>query len=116
MVLVGGAVGVVMGPGVGWGSHWPLCNGEFLPTTPQTQTVIEFAHRVTSGLSLVLVTILLIWCWRRTAKGDRPRHSAVAAAVLLFNEAFLGALLVLVDHVGGLDRSATHALFLCLHF
>ncbi len=104
------------GSGAGCGSHWPLCNGEFLPTTPQTQTVIEFTHRVTSGLSLVLVAILLIWCWRRTAKGDWPRYSAVAAAVLLFNEALLGALLVLFDHVGGLDRSATHALFLCLHF
>jgi heme A synthase len=36
--------------------------------------------------------------------------------VLLFNEALLGALLVLVDHLGGLDRSTAHALFLCLHF
>src|SRR5882724_12533698 len=115
-VIVWGAYVRATGSGAGCGNHWPLCNGEFLPTTPQTQTVIEFTHRVTSGLSLVLVAILLIWCWRRTAKGDRPRHSAVAAAVLLFNEAFLGALLVLVDHVGGLDRSATHALFLCLHF
>jgi heme a synthase len=116
IVIVWGAYVRATGSGAGCGSHWPLCNGEFLPTTPQTQTVIEFSHRVTSGLSLVFVTILLIWCWRRTAKGDWPRYSAVAAAVLLFDEAFLGALLVLSDHVGGLDRSATHALFLCLHF
>jgi heme a synthase len=115
-VIVWGAYVRATGSGKGCGSHWPLCNGEFHPTTPQTQTVIEFTHRVTSGLSLVLVGILLIWCWRRTAKGDWPRYSAVAAAVLLCNEALLGALLVLVDHVGGLDRSATHALFLCLHF
>src|SRR6266705_5886660 len=115
-VIVWGAYVRATGSGAGCGSHWPLCNGEFLPTTPQTQTVIEFAHRVTSGLSLVLVAILLIWCWRRTAKGDWPRYSAVAAAVLLLNEALLGALLILLDHVGGLDRSATHALFLCLHF
>jgi heme a synthase len=115
-VIVWGAYVRATGSGAGCGSHWPLCNGEFLPATPQTQTVIEFTHRVTSGLSLVLVAILLIWCWRSTAKGDWPRYSAVAAAVLLFNEAFLGALLVLLDHVGGLDRSATHALFLCLHF
>jgi cytochrome c oxidase assembly protein subunit 15 len=80
------------------------------------KTAIEFAHRVTSGVSLVLVAILLIWCWRRTAKSDWPRASSVAAAVLLFNEALLGALLVSVDHVGGLDRSTTHAFFLCLHF
>jgi len=115
-VIVWGAYVRTTGSGAGCGNHWPLCNGEFLPTTPQTQTVIEFTHRVTSGLSLVFVAILLIWCWRRTRKGDSPRYSAVAAAVLLFNEALLGALLVLVDRVGGLDRSATHALFLCLHF
>jgi heme a synthase len=115
-VIVWGAYVRATRSGAGCGSHWPLCNGQFLPTTPQTQTVIEFTHRVTSGLSLLLAAILLIWCWRRTAKGDWPRYSAVAAAVLLFNEALLGALLVLFDHVGGLDRSASHALFLCLHF
>jgi heme a synthase len=115
-VIVWGAYVRATGSGAGCGSHWPLCNGEFLPTTLQTPTVIEFTHRVTSALSLVLVVILLIWCWRSTAKGDCPRYSAVAAAALLFNEAFLGALLVLLDHVAGLDRSATHALFLCLHF
>ncbi len=115
-VIVWGAYVRATGSGAGCGSHWPLCNSEFLPTTTQTQTVIEFTHRVTSGLSLVLVTILLILCWRRTAKGDWPRYSAVTAAVLLFNEALLGALLVLVDHLGGLDRSTAHALFLCLHF
>src|SRR6266581_2077829 len=115
-VIVWGAYVHATGSGAGCGSHWPLCNGEFLPTTPQTQTVIEFTHRVTSGLSLVLVAILLIWCWRRTAKGDWPRYSAVAAAMLLFNEAILGALLVLFDHLGGLDRSTAHALFSCLHF
>ena len=115
-VVVWGAYVRATGSGAGCGSRWPLCNGQFLPTTPRTQTVIEFTHRVTSGLSLVLVAILLMWCWRRTARGDWPRHSAVAAAVLLLNEALLGALLVLFDHAGGLDRSTTHALFSCLHF
>jgi len=115
-VIVWGAYVRATGSGAGCGSHWPLCNGEFLPTTPQTQTAIEFTHRVTSGGSLVLVAMLLIWCWRRTTKGDWPRYSVVAAAVLLCNEALLGALLVLFDHLGGFDRSTTHALVLCLHF
>jgi heme a synthase len=115
-VIVWGAYVRATGSGAGCGSHWPLCKGEFLPTILQTQTMIEFTHRVTSGVSLVLVATLLIWCWRRTAKGDWQRRSAVAAAVLLFNEALLGALLVLVGHLGGLDRPTTHALFLCLHF
>jgi heme a synthase len=58
---------------------------------------------------------LLVWSWRRTAKGEWPRYSAVAAAVLLFNEAILGAMLVVFEHVG-MDRSASRAVFLSLHF
>src|SRR2546425_11989406 len=52
IVIVWGAYVRATGSGAGCGSHWPLCNGEFLPTTLQTQTVIEFTHRVTSGVSL----------------------------------------------------------------
>jgi heme a synthase len=115
-VILWGAYVRATGSGAGCGSHWPLCNGEVLPATSQIQTAIEFTHRVTSGLSLVLMGILLLWCLRRTAKGDWPRYSAIAATVLLLNEAFLGALLVLLDHIGSLDRSAIHAFFLCLHF
>jgi heme a synthase len=116
IVIVWGAYVRATGSGAGCGRHWPLCNGEFLPTTHHTQTVIEFTHRVTSALSLVFVAILLIWCWRRNTKSHWPRYSAVAAAALLVNEALLGALLVLSDHVAGLHQSATHACFLCLHF
>ena len=103
------------GSGAGCGSRWPLCNGEIPPATTQSQTLIEFMARVTSALSLVIVSFLVVWCWRRTSKGDWPRYSAVCGLLLLLNEALLAALLVLFDHVG-LDRSAAHALFLCLHF
>src|SRR5260370_34132353 len=82
-VIVWGAYVRATGSGAGCGSHWPLCNSDFLPTTPQTQTVIEFTHRVTSGVSLGLVALLLIWCWRRTTKGDWPRWSSATAPVPL---------------------------------
>jgi len=115
-VILWGAYVRATGSGAGCGSHWPLCNGAILPATTRIQTVIEFTHRVTSAVSLVLVAILLMWCWRRTAKGDRPRYSATAAAALMLNEALLGALLVLLNRTEGLDRSAAHTVFLCLHF
>ena len=115
-VILWGAYVRATGSGAGCGSHWPLCNGAIIPATAQTQTLIEFTHRVTSAASLVLVMVLLIWCWRRTAKGERPRYSAIAATALLFNEAFLGALLVLLERIAGPDGSAAHAVFLCLHF
>jgi len=115
-VILWGAYVSASGSGAGCGSHWPLCNGKILSSTSQSQTAIEFIHRVTSAFSLVLGSFLVAWCWRRTSKGDWPRSSAVFGILLLFNEALLGALLVLLDHVGGLDRSAAHALFVCLHF
>ena len=114
-VILWGAYVRASGSGAGCGSRWPLCNGQVLPSTTQAQTVIEFMHRVTSALSLVLVFFLVIWCGRRTSKGDWPRYSSICGLLLLFNEALLGALLVLFDHVG-VDGSAAHALFLCLHF
>jgi len=114
-VILWGAYVRATGSGAGCGSHWPLCNGEFLPVTSQLQTLIEFTHRATSGLSLVLAATLLAWTWRRTARGEWPRYSAALAAILLFNEALLGALLVVFEHVG-MDRSATRAVFLSLHF
>jgi heme a synthase len=115
IIILWGAYVRVSGSGAGCGSRWPLCNGEILPSTNESQTLIEFVHRVTSTLSLVMVSFLVVWCWRRTSKGDWARYSSVCGLFLLFNEALLGALLVLSDHVG-LDPSAAHALFLCLHF
>jgi heme a synthase len=115
-VILWGAYVRASGSGAGCGSRWPLCKSQILPSTTQLQTLIEFIHRATSALSVAIVSLLVVWCWRRTSKGDWPRYSAVCGIVLLFNEALLGALLVLLDHVGSPDRPATHALFLCLHF
>jgi heme A synthase len=65
-IILWGAYVRVSGSGAGCGSRWPLCNGEILPSGTQSQTLIEFVHRVTSALSLVIVSFLVVWCWRRT--------------------------------------------------
>jgi len=114
-VILWGAYVRATGSGAGCGNRWPLCNGTVLPRTPQAQTVIEFTHRLTSGLAILMVSSLLVWCWRKTAKGDWARYSSLATILLLFNEALLGALLVLFEHVGQ-DRSPARVFFLCMHF
>lgn len=114
-VILWGAYVRATGSGAGCGNRWPLCNGTVLPRTPQAETIIEFTHRLTSGLAIVLVSSLLVWCWRKTSKGDWARYSSVAAMLLLLNEAMLGALLVLFEHVGQ-DRSLGRAVLLCAHF
>ena len=114
-VILWGAYVRATGSGAGCGNRWPLCNGVVLPRTPQAQTIIEFTHRLTSGVAVIMVFSLLVWCWRKTSKGDWARYTSLAAILLLFNEAILGALLVLFEHVAQ-DRSPGRVLFLCMHF
>src|SRR5215472_11108369 len=96
-VILWGAYVRATASGAGCGSHWPLCNGAILPATAQMQTAIEFTHRVTSAVSLVLVVILLIWCavvqrslaWR-IARPARPngRLGPIRRSRCLFVSAF----------------------------
>ena len=86
-----------------------------VPRAPQVATIIEFTHRVTSGLALLAVVALVVWTWRVTVKRNPARKAAVAALILMLNEAWLGALLVLLQRVGQ-DSSVGRAVLLSLHF
>ena len=99
-VVLWGAYVRATGSGAGCGNRWPLCDGAVIGASSKAHTIVEFTHRITSVISLLIVTGLVVWCWRVTKKGDWPRYSAVLAAVLLANEALLGAALVLLKHVG----------------
>ncbi len=114
-VILWGVYVRATGSGAGCGNRWPLCNGAVLPRSPQTQTIIEFTHRLTSGLAVVMVSCLVVWCWRKTSRSDCARYSSIVAILLLFSEALLGALLVLFNHVGQ-DKSPERVLFLGMHF
>ena len=43
--------------GDGCGQHWLTCHGEVIPSAPEMKTVIEFSHRLTSGLAFIVVLI-----------------------------------------------------------
>ena len=93
-VILWGTIVRATGSGAGCGDHWPLCNGTVLPINPRIATVIEFTHRMMSGLTLVFVLALLVWVYRRTMRKHLARVAAAAAVLLTLNEALLGALLV----------------------
>src|SRR5215469_15091053 len=114
-VVLWGAFVRATGSGAGCGNRWPGCGTGVLGSSTRTQTIIEFTHRMTSGGALLMVAVLLLWCWRATSKGNWARYSAVLATAFLANEALLGAALVLLGHVAQ-DQSAGRILFLCLHF
>ena len=115
LVVLWGAVVRATGSGGGCGDHWPLCNGVVLPQLARFHTFVEFTHRMMSGASLVLIAVLLVWTWRATHRGQLARWAAVAAMVLVLNEALLGALLVLLQLVAH-NASAARGIYLSFHF
>jgi protoheme IX farnesyltransferase len=95
IVIVFGAFVRATGSGAGCGSHWPLCNGQVLPRSTQIETLIEFTHRATSGLTLLSVAALAIWAWRLYPSRSTIRWSSGLAVFFVLTEALIGAWLVL---------------------
>jgi len=114
LVVLWGAFVRATGSGAGCGDRWPLCNGVMVPRAPRIETIIEFTHRATSGLSLVGVAGLCLWAFRLFPRGHRARTCAALSVVFLFAEALLGAGLVLFQYVEH-NASAGRAAYLSAH-
>jgi cytochrome c oxidase assembly protein subunit 15/protoheme IX farnesyltransferase len=99
LVIIWGAFVRASGSGAGCGDHWPLCNGELIPRPEQLETLIEFAHRITSGVALIGVGALVIGAWRTFPAGHRVRKAAGLSGLFIIVEALLGAGLVLLELV-----------------
>jgi len=114
VVIIWGAFVRATGSGAGCGDNWPLCNGEVIPRAEQVETLIEFSHRVTSGLALLAVVALLIWALRAFPKGHIVRKAAVVSMILMLLEALIGAALVLLQYVA-FNISVGRAIWMAAH-
>jgi heme A synthase len=114
LVVLWGAYVRATGSGAGCGGHWPLCNGEIVPHSPAAATIIEYTHRVSSGLALIAVTLLGVWAFRRYPRRHVVRRFAALSIAFLVLEALLGAGLVLLDYVAK-NASAGRAVYLSAH-
>jgi heme A synthase len=113
-VILWGAYVRASSSGAGCGSHWPLCNGEVIPRSPSIATLIEFSHRLTSGLALVLVIILFIWALRNFPRRDLARTGALLSMIFILSEAMIGAGIVLFEYVAE-NKSIARALWMSAH-
>jgi heme a synthase len=113
-VILWGTLVRATGSGAGCGAHWPLCNGTVLQASPRVDTIIEFTHRITSGLSLLSVVGLLAWTFAGTVRGHLARAFAVASVVFTLLEAVLGALLVKLGYTAQ-SQSPLRPAFLAMH-
>jgi len=114
MVILWGAFVRATGSGAGCGNHWPLCNGVVVPLAPQAATLIEYGHRLTSGVSLVLVVVLVVWGFRSYTKGSPVRIGVLASLFFVLAEALIGAGLVLF-HLVADNASVARAVSMALH-
>ncbi|MFZ1771183.1 MAG: COX15/CtaA family protein [Caldilinea sp.] len=99
LVIVWGAFVRATGSGAGCGDNWPLCQGEVIPRPERIETIIEFSHRITSGLALLAVVALLVWAFRAYPKGHIVRKGAAFSMFFMVLEALIGAALVLLEYV-----------------
>ena len=85
-----------------------------IPRDPSAATLIEFSHRLTSGLALISVVVLLVWVWRSCAPGHPARRGAAWTVFFMLTEAGVGAGLVLFQLVAE-NASMARALFMVVH-
>ncbi|MFO0547156.1 MAG: COX15/CtaA family protein [Polyangiaceae bacterium] len=113
-VILWGAYVRASGSGAGCGRHWPVCNGAVVPPSPTTATLIEYTHRLTSGLSLILVVAMTIAAFKIMPRGHVARRASAATLFFMLTEAAVGAALVLFEKVAG-DKSLGRAWFMGAH-
>ncbi len=114
LVIVWGAFVRASGSGAGCGSHWPTCNGDVIPQAPALATVIEFSHRLSSGLSLLLVVGLLAWALRSYPRRHIVRLGAWLSLAFIISEALVGAGLVIFGLTDKND-SVARAVVISIH-
>lgn len=114
VVILWGAFVRASKSGAGCGEHWPLCQGQVLPQAPQLPTIIEFTHRITSGIALVFVVLLVIWAFRAFPPGDIVRRMAGWSGFFILTESLIGAMLVLLGHTA-LNPSTARGFSLSVH-
>jgi heme A synthase len=113
-VIIWGAYVRASFSGDGCGSHWPLCNGEVIPTTGVVKTLIELTHRLTSGVALLLVA-WLVWRARKLfPRGHQVRRGAFWSLIFILVEALIGAVLVKFALVAG-NASIARAFVMSIH-
>jgi len=113
-VILWGSLVRATGAGAGCGNHWPLCNGTVLQHSASVNTMIEFTHRITSGLSFFSALGLLVWTFAGTVRGHLARAAAVASVAFTLVEAILGALLVKLG-LTAQSQSPLRPWYLALH-
>lgn len=94
-ILLGGALVTKTDSGMGCGRHWPGCNGQLIPDVITAEVLIEFSHRIVTGVVGILIVILAVWSWRALGHVKETKFLSFMAVFFLILQALIGAAQVL---------------------
>jgi cytochrome c oxidase assembly protein subunit 15 len=111
-----GAFTTSIGAGMAF-PDWPLSNGSLNPDgwLSDIAKFAEHSHRLSAGLMSAITITLAAWLWR-TGERRWLRWLAIAAVALVFVQAFVGGLRVLLEnHQVAMIGTSVGRLFAMLH-
>lgn len=108
LALIAGALVTKTGSGEGCGANWPLCHGKLIPENPTIETLIEYTHRLITGVAGLLVFLFTIICLSIYRKQKEVVLVSISSLFFLILQSALGAFAVL-----GIGRQSA---VLALHF
>lgn len=91
LILLGGALVTKTDSGAGCGKTWPLCHGEFVPSTITPDLAIELSHRLISGVMGISVILLAVLAWRLLGHIREVKLLSFLSAFFLILQALIGA-------------------------
>jgi cytochrome c oxidase assembly protein subunit 15 len=94
-----GAFTTTIGAGMAF-PDWPLSNGSLNPAgwLSDVSMFAEHSHRLSAGVETALTAVLAAWLWRAEPRAWL-RRVGYFALVLVFVQAVVGGLRVLLDHI-----------------
>ncbi len=111
--IIAGAIVRATGSGDGCGASWPTCNGQVIPNLQTSSELIEFSHRLISGILLIITLIIFLKSFKDNVPNLQKRIiQSLTFFVLL--EALIGAVIVIYEWVG-LNSSTPRIIAVPLH-
>ncbi|WP_238653574.1 COX15/CtaA family protein [Paenibacillus piscarius] len=93
LALFGGVVVTKTGSGLECGNQWPLCHGKLIPAYT-IGSMIEYTHRLFSGLAGLLSVASMYACWRYARQRKDMLAYAMLTLVFVIIQGAMGALAV----------------------